>query len=212
LYPIRCQFDMDLARAPRRAPLTARKKGSGHENELRGEVTAWVGDFSELSFNLFRGRVVTLSGKGGFSFFKGKVSSGVQAAPLSELRQGLGVRVKALVLVSYCNKIRVDRSEIIIYCRSNWSVPQILIQIIHYLGLTNSFDQVPRNIHTLPSKIVNFLLNSLNAPITFVVCATNQSYIERKWPEMIKYLELASFTGSVWISRGTWWNELVSLR
>ena len=43
------------------------------------------------------------------------------------------------------------------------------------LGLTNSFDQVPRNIHTLPSIIVNFLLNSLNAPITFVVCATNQS-------------------------------------
>jgi hypothetical protein len=38
-----------------------------------------------------------------------------------------------------------------------------------------SFDQVPRNIHTLPSIIVNFLLNSLNAPITFVVCATNQS-------------------------------------
>jgi hypothetical protein len=44
-----------------------------------------------------------------------------------------------------------------------------------YLGLTNSFDQVPRNIHTLPSIIVNFLLNSLNVPITFVVCATNQS-------------------------------------
>ena len=54
------------------------------------------------------------------------------------------------------------------------------IDSIHYLGLTNSFDQVPRNIHTLPSKIVNFLLNSLNAPITFVVCATNQSKIERK--------------------------------
>ena len=49
------------------------------------------------------------------------------------------------------------------------------IDSIHYLGLTNSFDQVPRNIHTLPSIIVNFLLNSLNAPITFVVCATNQS-------------------------------------
>ena len=29
---IRCQFDMDLARAPCRAPLTARKKGSGYEN------------------------------------------------------------------------------------------------------------------------------------------------------------------------------------
>ena len=26
---------MDLARAPRRAPLTARKKGSGYENGLR---------------------------------------------------------------------------------------------------------------------------------------------------------------------------------
>ena len=49
------------------------------------------------------------------------------------------------------------------------------IDSIHYLGLTNSFDEVPRNIHTLPSIIVNFLLNSLNAPITFVVCATNQS-------------------------------------
>ena len=49
------------------------------------------------------------------------------------------------------------------------------IDSIHYIGLTNSFDQVPRNIHTLPSIIVNFLLNSLNAPITFVVCATNQS-------------------------------------
>ena len=49
------------------------------------------------------------------------------------------------------------------------------IDSIHYLRLTNSFDQVPRDIHTLPSIIVNFLLNSLNAPITFVVCATNQS-------------------------------------
>jgi hypothetical protein len=49
------------------------------------------------------------------------------------------------------------------------------IDSIHYLGLTNSFDQVPRNIHTLPSIIVNVLLNSLNAPITFVVCATSQS-------------------------------------
>jgi hypothetical protein len=49
------------------------------------------------------------------------------------------------------------------------------IDSIHYLGLTNSFDQVPRDIHTLPSIIVNFLLNSLNAPITFIVCATNQS-------------------------------------
>ena len=49
------------------------------------------------------------------------------------------------------------------------------IDSIYYLGLTNSFDQVPRNIHTLPSIIVNFLLNSLNAPIIFVVCATNQS-------------------------------------
>ena len=49
------------------------------------------------------------------------------------------------------------------------------IDSIHYLGLTNSFDQVPRDIRTLPSIIVNFLLNSLNAPITFVVCATNQS-------------------------------------
>ena len=29
---------MDLARAPRRAPLTARKKGSGYENGLKSEV------------------------------------------------------------------------------------------------------------------------------------------------------------------------------
>ena len=34
LWPIRSQFDMDLARAPRRARLTARKKGSGYENGL----------------------------------------------------------------------------------------------------------------------------------------------------------------------------------
>jgi hypothetical protein len=31
---------MDLARAPRRAPLTARKKGSGYEN---GMTAAWHG-------------------------------------------------------------------------------------------------------------------------------------------------------------------------
>ena len=34
LWPIRSQFDMDLARAPRRARLTARKKGSGYENAV----------------------------------------------------------------------------------------------------------------------------------------------------------------------------------
>ena len=37
LWPIRSQFDMDLARAPRRARLTARKKGSGYENGARRE-------------------------------------------------------------------------------------------------------------------------------------------------------------------------------
>jgi hypothetical protein len=31
---------MDLARAPRRAPLTARKKGSGYENEKVSEIAA----------------------------------------------------------------------------------------------------------------------------------------------------------------------------
>ena len=36
LWPIRSQFDMDLARAPRRARLTARKKGSGYENGNAG--------------------------------------------------------------------------------------------------------------------------------------------------------------------------------
>ena len=35
LWPIRCQFDMDLARAPRRARSNARKKGSGYENDER---------------------------------------------------------------------------------------------------------------------------------------------------------------------------------
>ena len=38
---------MDLARAPRRAPLTARKKGSGYENEVtisHSEVDEWTGD------------------------------------------------------------------------------------------------------------------------------------------------------------------------
>ena len=35
LWPIRSQFDMDLARAPRRARLTARKKGSGYENDVK---------------------------------------------------------------------------------------------------------------------------------------------------------------------------------
>ena len=34
LWPIRCQFHIDLARAPRRARLTARKKGPGYENEF----------------------------------------------------------------------------------------------------------------------------------------------------------------------------------
>ena len=66
------------------------------------------------------------------------------------------------------SSLALDLLSFQLKCSSN-------IDSIHYLGLTNSFDQVPRNIHTLPSKIVNFLLNSLNAPITFVVCATNQS-------------------------------------
>ena len=34
LWPIRCQFDMDLARAPRRARSNAHKKGSGYENDI----------------------------------------------------------------------------------------------------------------------------------------------------------------------------------
>jgi hypothetical protein len=37
-------FDMDLARAPRRRPLTARKKGSGYENgTLTGECLSEKG-------------------------------------------------------------------------------------------------------------------------------------------------------------------------
>ena len=39
LWPIRCQFDMDLARAPRRARSNARKKGSGYENGTRREFS-----------------------------------------------------------------------------------------------------------------------------------------------------------------------------
>ena len=38
LWTIRCQFDMDLARAPRRARSNARKKGSGYENGLVCEI------------------------------------------------------------------------------------------------------------------------------------------------------------------------------
>jgi hypothetical protein len=38
LWPIRSQFDMDLARAPRRARLTARKKGSGYENASDADI------------------------------------------------------------------------------------------------------------------------------------------------------------------------------
>ena len=34
---------MDLARAPRRAPLTARKKGSGYENGLEQELEIVAG-------------------------------------------------------------------------------------------------------------------------------------------------------------------------
>ena len=37
---------MDLARAPRRAPLTARKKGSGYENALRPQVRISLSTFS----------------------------------------------------------------------------------------------------------------------------------------------------------------------
>ena len=33
---------MDLARAPRRAPLTARKKGSGYENGTASEISLLV--------------------------------------------------------------------------------------------------------------------------------------------------------------------------
>ena len=44
---------MDLARAPRRAPLTARKKGSGYEN---GPKPAKVGLHRRLSDNRFNRR------------------------------------------------------------------------------------------------------------------------------------------------------------
>ena len=43
---------MDLARAPRRAPLTARKKGSGYENEVRAEKRAWKREFTNMSTNI----------------------------------------------------------------------------------------------------------------------------------------------------------------
>ena len=38
---------MDLARAPRRAPLTARKRGSGYENELQ-LTTGEMGNFIQF--------------------------------------------------------------------------------------------------------------------------------------------------------------------
>ena len=45
---------MDLARAPRRAPLTARKKGSGYENGLSQEQTEdWALVYRSLSRTLF---------------------------------------------------------------------------------------------------------------------------------------------------------------
>ena len=79
----------------------------------------------------------------------------------------MGMEVKTLVSVLEV-ELKQGLMSFQLKCSSN-------IDSIHYLGLTNSFDQVPQNIHTLPSIIVNFLLNSLNAPMTFIVCATNQS-------------------------------------
>ena len=39
---------MDLARAPRRAPLTARKKGSGYENGASPLARVSLGDVTEI--------------------------------------------------------------------------------------------------------------------------------------------------------------------
>ena len=87
--------------------------------------------------------------------------------------------------------VQVHLLSVQLKCSSN-------IDSIHYLGLTNSFHQVPRNIHTLPSIIVNFLLNSLNAPITFVVCMCNKPIINRKEvTRNYQILGIGSFTGSV---------------
>ena len=42
---------MDLARAPRRAPLTARKKGSGYENVVPDEVYCIIQSLDWIKIN-----------------------------------------------------------------------------------------------------------------------------------------------------------------
>ena len=54
LWPIRSQFDMDLARAPRRARLTARKKGSGYENVPRHIVRQFQSPYTPSPRGLSR--------------------------------------------------------------------------------------------------------------------------------------------------------------
>jgi hypothetical protein len=49
-----CQFDMDLARAPRRAPLTARKKGSGYENDHKAFRADYITRITARNFNAKR--------------------------------------------------------------------------------------------------------------------------------------------------------------
>ena len=44
---------MDLARAPRRAPLTARKKGSGYENEAFQEFQVLFSTLDLLNTEMF---------------------------------------------------------------------------------------------------------------------------------------------------------------
>jgi hypothetical protein len=65
LWPIRCQFDMDLARAPCRAPLTARKMGSGYENVVElAKARNLISDtllYSRLAGPYIVGRINTQS-------------------------------------------------------------------------------------------------------------------------------------------------------
>jgi hypothetical protein len=86
------------------------------------------------------------------------------------------------------------------------------IDSIHYLRLTNSFHQVPRDIDTLPVKEANskYLIISghflsiydwLVAQTTKVIGAFK--LFNRKFTILL---------GSVWIFRATWSNELVSPR
>jgi hypothetical protein len=52
---------MDLARAPRRAPLTARKKGSGYENVTEPEANNWFSIFTPVFCEFILISLISLS-------------------------------------------------------------------------------------------------------------------------------------------------------